>query len=74
MPNAMISITPGVMSGRPCIAGTRITVDLVLRRLAEGLSTANIIQEYPHLTEEQVKAAITYAAEQLNPKSPVAAE
>ena len=47
--------------GKPVIEGTRITVELILTRLAEGRSVADILTEYPHLTEAQVTAAIEYA-------------
>jgi uncharacterized protein (DUF433 family) len=59
--SARIVTDPKVMMGKPVIEGTRITVELVLTRLAEGRSVADILIEYPHLTEAQVTAAIDYA-------------
>jgi uncharacterized protein (DUF433 family) len=62
MPNAPRIITdPRIMMGKPVIEGTRITVELILTRLAEGRSVADIVTEYPHLTPAQVTAAIEYA-------------
>jgi uncharacterized protein (DUF433 family) len=52
---------PRIMMGKPVIEGTRITVELILTRLGEGRSVADILAEYPHLTGEQVTAAIEYA-------------
>jgi uncharacterized protein (DUF433 family) len=46
------------MMGKPLIEGTRITLELILTRLAEGRSVADILIEYPHLTEAQITAAI----------------
>jgi uncharacterized protein (DUF433 family) len=58
-----ITIAPDVMQGKPVIRGTRITVDLILRKRAEGASEADILDAYPHLTREDVRAALAYAAE-----------
>jgi uncharacterized protein (DUF433 family) len=69
---ARIVADPKVMTGKPVIEGTRITVELILTRLAEGRSVADIVEEYPHLTEEQVTAAIEYARRHL--PHPAAAE
>ena len=54
------------MLGKPVIKGTRITVDILLRKLAQNLSAQDIIKDYPQLTEEDIKAAIDYAASSLN--------
>ncbi|MCZ0211484.1 DUF433 domain-containing protein, partial [Streptomyces sp. UMAF16] len=53
-----ISVDPNVCFGRPCIRGTRIWVSLLLDFLANGMSTEEILKEYPQLTEEDVRAAI----------------
>ena len=58
---ARIFKDPEILSGKPVIAGTRITVELILTRLGEGRSVADIVAEYPHLTAAQVTAAIGYA-------------
>jgi len=58
-----ISIDPAVMVGKPCIKGTRITVELILRWLSEGRSFAELLEAYPHITEDDIKAALAYAAD-----------
>lgn len=58
-----ISIDPTVCFGRPCIRGTRIWVSLILDFLAEGMTIADILKEYPQLVQEDVLAAIAYGAE-----------
>ena len=57
-----ISVGPEVCHGKPCIRGTRIMVSVVLDNLAEGLSPEEIVAEYPPVTLEDVRAAISYAA------------
>ena len=57
-----IVIDPAVMMGKPVIRGTRITVELILRKLAEGASEAALREDYPHLTTEDICAAVAYAA------------
>ena len=62
MPNApRIIADRKIMMGKPVIEGTRITVELILTRLAEGRSLDEILTEYPHLSRAQVTAAIEYA-------------
>ena len=58
-----ISIDPAVCGGKPCIRGTRIWVSLVLDHLAGGMSEAALREEYPHLTHEDILAAIAYGAD-----------
>jgi uncharacterized protein (DUF433 family) len=58
-----IDINPEIMLGKPVIRGTRITVELVLRSLAEGSTEADLLESYPHLTHEDIQAAIAYAAD-----------
>ena len=50
-----------IMAGKPCIKGTRITVELILRKLSEGASVQYIMQAYPHINEDQIYACIDYA-------------
>lgn len=57
-----IDINPKVCHGKPCIKGTRIMVSVILDNLAEGLTLEEIVEEYPPLTLENVRAAIAYAA------------
>jgi uncharacterized protein (DUF433 family) len=52
---------PRIMTGKPVIEGTRITVELILTRLAEGRPVDDILTEYPHLTHAGVTAAIAHA-------------
>jgi uncharacterized protein (DUF433 family) len=54
---------PGVLGGKPVIQGTRIPVDLILERLALDLDLKTLFEDYPDLTEEDIKACIAYAKE-----------
>ncbi len=58
-----ISINPNVCFGKPCIRGTRIWVSLILDFLANGMSSDEILAEYPQLSTEDIRAAIAYGAE-----------
>ncbi len=58
-----IEANPKVMMGKPVIRGTRIPVELVLRKLAEGATFADLLDAYPRLTREDIRAAIGYAAD-----------
>ncbi|NIM13868.1 MAG: DUF433 domain-containing protein [Candidatus Aminicenantes bacterium] len=58
-----ISVDPNVCFGKPCIKGTRIWVSLILDFLADGMSFEEILDEYPTLTLEDIRAAIAYGAE-----------
>ena len=58
-----IVIDPRICGGKPCIRGTRIWVSLVLDFLADGMSEAELLAEYPGLTHEDVLAALAYGAE-----------
>ena len=60
---ARISIDPKVCFGKPCIRGTRIWVSLVLDFLADGMSIAEVVTQYPHLHREDILACIAYGAE-----------
>jgi uncharacterized protein (DUF433 family) len=60
-----VCIDAAVMLGKPTIRGTRVTVELVLRKLAEGATETKLIQAYPQLTREAVRAAAQYAAESI---------
>ena len=62
MTNTPIVSDPNILCGKPCIAGTRISVELVLEELGAGLSADEFIAQYPHLTREQVFAALRFAA------------
>jgi uncharacterized protein (DUF433 family) len=58
-----IAINPNVCFGKPCIKGTRIWVSLILDLLAEGMTEAELLRQYPHLAHEDILAAIAYGAE-----------
>jgi uncharacterized protein (DUF433 family) len=58
-----IEINPDVMRGKPVIRGTRVTVELLLRKLSEGATEGSLLESYPHLTRDDIKAAIAYAAD-----------
>jgi uncharacterized protein (DUF433 family) len=56
------SIDPNICSGKPCIKDTRIWVSLILDFLASGMTVKEILEEYPQLTEDDIRAAIAYGA------------
>ena len=60
-----IEINPQVMLGKPVIRGTRIPVELILRKLSEGATETDLLDAYPRLSREDVQAAIRYAADTL---------
>jgi len=58
-----ITIEPGKRSGKPCIRGLRITVYDVLEYLASGMTQAEILQDFPDLTAEDLRACLAFAAD-----------
>jgi uncharacterized protein (DUF433 family) len=62
MTTERIEINPAIMMGKPVIRGTRIMVELILRKLAEGTSQGELLQDYPYLTTEDIRAAVAYGA------------
>jgi uncharacterized protein (DUF433 family) len=58
-----ISAEPKVMTGLPCIKGTRVTVANVVRQIAAGRSPSDICRDYPYLTAESIRAALEFAAD-----------
>lgn len=64
-----ISIDPRVMVGKPCIKGTRIPVDMLLRKLSQGMSVQELLDEYPHITRDDVLAALAYASHEIEQKA-----
>jgi len=60
-----IEINPRVMLGKPVIRGTRIPVELILRKLSEGATEEDLLDAYPNLTREDIQAALAYAADVL---------
>jgi len=57
-----ITVNPKVMAGKPVIRGTRIPVEQVLRLLAQGMTIKQVLDDYPHLTKDDIMAALLYAA------------
>jgi uncharacterized protein (DUF433 family) len=60
-----VEINPDIMLGKPVIRGTRIPVELILRKLSEGTTEADLLDAYPRLTREDIQAAIRFAADTL---------
>ena len=61
----LIVSDPNIMMGKPVVKGTRITVELILEKLAAGETIERILDAYPRLTHEGIQAALTFAAEVL---------
>jgi uncharacterized protein (DUF433 family) len=59
----IITIEPGKRGGKPCIRGMRITVYDVLEYLASGMSQQEVLDDFPYLTEEDIRACLAYAAD-----------
>ena len=60
-----IEVNPKVMMGKPVIRGTRIPVELILRKISEGANERDLIDAYPRLRKEDIQAALRYAADTL---------
>jgi len=60
-----IEVNPKVMLGKPVIRGTRVPVELLLRKLSEGASESELLEAYPRITRRDIQAAIRYAADTL---------
>ncbi len=60
---AHITSDPDILAGKSVIAGTRISVQLILEKMRDGWTIADLLDDYPRLTREQVEAALDYAAE-----------
>ena len=65
-----IEMNPDIMLGKPVIRGTRVTVELLLRKLSQGATEESLLEAYPHLTREDIKAAIAYAADTIAQQKP----
>lgn len=70
---AKIIVDPRVMLGKPVVAGTRITVEQILRLLAQKLTIKDILEDFPQLKESDIKAAVEYAAKKVGKVEPEAA-
>lgn len=62
MPPSLITSDPKIMMGKPTVAGTRITVELIFEKLAAGETVEQILSAHPRLTAEGTRAAIAFAA------------
>ena len=60
--SSYISIDPGIRFGKPCIINTRIAISDILQWLASGMSHAEILEDYPSLKENHIRAALMFAA------------
>ncbi len=60
-----IEVNPAVMLGKPVIRGTRVPVELILRKLSEGATEADLQDAYPRLDRKDIQAALAYAADSL---------
>jgi uncharacterized protein (DUF433 family) len=61
----LIESDPDIMMGKPVFTGTRITVELILEKLGAGETVPQILEDYPRLTEESIRAALAFAAKAL---------
>lgn len=61
-----ITVDPDIMMGKPTIKGTRITVEVLLRKLSQDISLEKILSEYPRLEKKDLQAALQYAAESVS--------
>jgi uncharacterized protein (DUF433 family) len=62
-PHPLISADPHVMTGVPCVRGTRVTVANVVRQIAAGRMPADICRDYPQISEQAIHAALSFAAD-----------
>ncbi len=65
MAHDRIEINPEIMAGKPVIRGTRVPVELILRKLGAGMRTAAILADHPKLTLDDIRAAQAFAADYL---------
>ena len=63
MAHERVEINPRIMGGKPVIRGTRVPVELILRKLGAGLSTEDIVADHPHLTADDIRAAVARMSE-----------
>jgi uncharacterized protein (DUF433 family) len=67
-----ITSDPEVMLGKPIIKGTRITVELILKRLSEGAQKEQLLEDYPHLEESDILASLAYSADAISKEELIA--
>jgi len=58
-----ITASPDIMMGKPVIKGTRITVELILKKLSEGMKNDELLKAYPNISEEDILAVLAYSAD-----------
>ncbi len=67
-----ITVNPDIMLGKSIIKGTRITVELILKKLSEGMTFEKLLAAYPHLTRDDVLAAISYSSDVISQEEMIA--
>lgn len=67
-----ITRDPAILLGKPCIKGTRIPVELIVRKIAAGESDMDLLRGYPNLTKEGIQAALAFAADAVQDGFPAA--
>ena len=65
MKEQLVQVDPSIMMGKPVIRGTRITVEMVLEKLAAGETVEQLLEAHPRLTKEAIQAALAFAAQAL---------
>jgi uncharacterized protein (DUF433 family) len=60
-----VTVDPKIMFGKPVIKGTRVPVEIVLRKIAAGMTDQQILEHHPHLCVEDIRAAVAFAADHL---------
>lgn len=68
-----ITANPNIMLGKPIIKGSRITVELVIRKLSQGMQINELLEAFPQLTKEDIFAALSYSADVLSKEEMIAA-
>ena len=63
---------PDIMIGKPIVKGTRITVELILRKMAEEMTFEELLEAYPHITKDDILAAISYSADVISKEELIA--
>lgn len=69
-----IVMNPRIMAGKPTVKGTRITVEMILRELGDGMTPEQILEEHPHLSADDIRAAQAFAADYMAEEAVVLAE
>jgi uncharacterized protein (DUF433 family) len=69
-----ISSNPAILHGKPCVKGTRLSVEFILELIASGATRAEIVQAYPELSNEDIEESIRYAAQFMKNEILIAAE